>query len=207
MKTLFYILLLILFVEIVVSLYQFRIIEFYNISKIDWGAISAWIVAGTLLFVCIQTKISEKIAAQQMIPAVEMNMIYDSDPRIKKTYLWFQNYSNVPAHVLMKIKFTCQKEIFPIGPYRIPPQTKDKPTASTFFDKSEAILDEYHKEGVRAIISVQVKPDIDNAPADAKVYFKKRYKFHDNKWDEEMWGWPDPPSPLYIANKNLFFNG
>ena len=142
-----------------------------------------------------QARATEKIAEQQMIPAVDVNMIYD--PRKKKTYFWFSNNSNIPALVSIEASFTSQNSSYLLGPYRIPTQTNDKPTAPTFFDKSVSGSDKYHAEGVGATILVRVRPDVEDVPSNIGIDFKKSYNFHENKWDEKTWGGPDQQSSLY----------
>src|SRR3989344_923061 len=142
-----------------------------------------------------QAKATEKIAEYHMIPAVDVNMVYDQQKN--KTYFWFSNNSNIPALVSIEASFTLKKNSHFIGPYRIPPQTTDKPTAPDFFDRSAPNEDKYHVEGVVAVISVKVRPDIENISPDIGINFKKSYNFHGGKWDEKTWGGPDQESKLY----------
>ncbi len=95
-----------------------------NILNLDWNAaaaiaqiFSAILVAISLFWIARNTKTTEKMVENQMMPAVDVNMIYDKQE--KKTYFWFLNPSMIPALVSMTLKIK-EKEHF-IGPLRIAP--------------------------------------------------------------------------------------
>jgi len=163
----------------------------FCVLKIELAqSISIVVLAGTGLAIFIQALATKKMAEYQIMPAVDVNMVYDS--HVKKTYFWFSNASNIPAFVLIRLKTGEQNREQKIGPLRISPnnpayQCKKTATAFDFIcpDNKEATV----------IINITVTPAFDNNRIEFS--FTKSYRFNQSKdrWDETSWGYPDPSFP------------
>ena len=77
-----------------------------GVINFDWNAtaaiaqvFSALLVGISLIWIAKNTKTTEKMVENQMMPAVDVNMIYDKQE--KKTYFWLLNPSTIPALVSM----------------------------------------------------------------------------------------------------------
>ena len=128
----------------------------------------------------MQSFATEKMAMYQVIPAIDVNMVYDNNKR--KTYFWFSNESNLPGFVYLRYKKNEERKKKVYHSLRVPPKRRMKTATSFEFlpkDKDEMI------------IYVLIKPSIDKSSN--KFEFKKSYKFNNNRWDETSWGYPDPP--------------
>jgi len=178
---------IILFVSggIIAVLFLFYILKIELTQSISIAVLS---VTGLAIF--IQALATKKMTAYQTMPAVDVNMIYDSDQ--EKTYFWFSNSSNIPAFVLIKSKIGKIKKN--IGPLRIPPnnplyQVRKTATSFDFFSENRT-----HEE-VEAVLNITVTSALDDNQI--KIRFTKSYKFDEDKsrWNETSWGYPDPPFP------------
>jgi len=132
-----------------------------------------------------QAKATEKMAENLIMPAVDVNMIYDQGQ--KKVYFWFRNHSNIPAFVslfrgIKKGKFI---NILPKS-LRINPQEPHKATRADYDLGFSSGPSAEEKITVKSVIECAFD-DCDNI----KYSFKKSYTFRDGKWDEDSWGYPD----------------
>lgn len=148
------------------------------------SVISITVLVVTIYFLFRYTRATEKMAEYQIIPAIDVNMIYDQT--FEKTYFWFSNESNLPGFVCLEFKKNKEnrKKVYP--PLRISPKEKGKKTATTFnFSPTE---------GDELILYVLIKPCLDKS--NIKFEFEKSYRFSNNKWNETSWSFPDPPFPI-----------
>lgn len=158
-----------------------------NLSSIDWNAISAIVMAVTIFYIYKQTRATEKMAEDQMIPAVDVNMEYDESS--KKSHFWFSNLSHIPAVVELTLETTLKKH--PIngdrGGFYLSPKEPGRQTQDAYsFDWTE-----HPPNRTRVNLVVLVRPAFENCLA--KFNFIKSYQFHAEKlrWDEYTWGFPD----------------
>lgn len=167
------------------------------VMNLDWNAIasiaqvfSAILVGVSLIWIAKNTKTTEKMVENQMMPAVDVNMIYDKQE--KKTYFWFLNASTIPALVSMTLKIKDKEHS--IGPLRISPQHPQifhfKKTAT-----SHDFLDGNENEDTEAILNIEVRPAYNNQ--EIKSSFTKNYRFSttQKEWNESTWSFPDLPFP------------
>ncbi len=158
-------------------------------------SISIVVLASTGLAIFIQALATKKAAEYQIMPAVDVNMIYDNN--IKKTYFWFSNASNIPAFVLIKLKTAQTNQEQNIGPLRISPNNPPYQVrkTATFFDFLP-------KNSIDREIKIVLNVTVASALNDNQIKFNftKSYKFNktESRWDETSWGYPDPPFPHTI---------
>ncbi len=156
----------------------------------NWNFWSFVALVGTLIYIFKYTRATEKMVENQMMPAVDVNMIYDNQQ--KKTYFWFSNASTIPALVSMTLRIK-EKE-HSIGPLRIAPLHPQifhfKKTATSF-----DFLDGDESKETEATLSIEVWPAYDNQ--EVKSSFTKSYKFSttQKEWNESTWSYPDLPFP------------
>jgi len=161
----------------------------------DYAFWSVVVLAITLFWLIRYTRATEKMAEYQVMPAIDVNMIYEKN--VGKTYFWFSNASNIPALVLIKLQIGNTNEEHKIGPLRIPPDNPHyyqfRKTATSF-----DFLGEYPVDKVKAVLNVTVTPAFDDGRINFN--FTKSYKFNktESRWDETSWGYPDPPFPHTI---------
>lgn len=153
------------------------------ICEMTIGELISVIFLGFTLFWLIRyTRATESMARYQLIPAIDVNMIYQEN--IKKTYFWFSNDSNLPGIVYLEFKKNNEERKEVYKPLRIPPKRSMK-TATTF--------EFFPNNGDEIIIYISVKPAIEKSNFEIK--FEKTYKFGSNRWNEKSWSFPDPPFP------------
>lgn len=162
-----------------------------------WQDFEFWsvvVLAITVYWLIKYTRATEKMAEYQIMPAVEVNMIYDKGQ--KKTYFWFSNASKIPAFVLIKIdiKNGEEKKNQTVGPLRIPsdnPHYYEFRKTATAFDFLEG-----NPNNLEVVLSITATPALDNNRF--KFNFTKSYKFNESesRWDETSWGYPDPSFPI-----------
>ncbi len=168
-----------------------------NITPIPfWEDYSFWLstvgivaLVVTLIFLIKYTHATKKMAhatecmaKYQLIPAVDVNMIYEKS--IKKTYFWFSNDSSLPGIVYLEFQKNEEGRKMLYQPLRIPPKRNMK-TATTFeFSPTE---------GDKIVIYVLVKPALEKS--NIKFKFEKSYIFSQDQWNETSWHFPDPPFP------------
>lgn len=145
-------------------------------------------LVGTLYFLVRYTRATEKMATYQVIPAIDVNMVYEES--VRKTYFWFSNESSLPGLVFLERKKNKGNREKVYQPLRIPPRRKMR-TATTF--------DFSPTEGDELILYVLIKPSLDKS--NIKFEFEKSYRFSNNKWNETSWSFPDPPFPNPINPK------
>ena len=136
----------------------------------------------TIIFLIRYTRATERLANYQLMPAIDVNMIYDKI--IKKTYFWFSNDSNLPGMVYLEFNKNQEGRKKVYQPLRIPPKRSMR-TATTFN------FSPVH--GDRMIIYVSIKPVFEKANFEIK--FEKSYTFSQDQWNENSWSFPDPPFP------------
>lgn len=153
----------------------------------DWNFWGFLALLGTLFFLFKYTRATEKMAEYQILPAVDVNMIYDSN--VKKTYFWFSNPSKMPARVLIEVEIESITHKTKVGPLRISPNNAGIKTATSFVFKSPGRTDS------DVILNITVTPAINDSKL--KIRFTKSYRFNQeqSRWDETSWGYPDPPFP------------
>ena len=176
MKLIFSLLLIILFV---ISLFSYFLcfIELNDFLSIAVLFITAWAIG-------MQSFATEKMARYQVIPAIDVNMVYDKN--VGKTYFWFSNESNLPGFVFLEYKKNKEKRKTAYHPLRIPPKRRMR-TATTF-EFSPIVGDD-------VMLYVSIKPSLDKS--NIKFEFEKKYIFSDdNKWNELSWSFPDPSFPM-----------
>lgn len=147
----------------------------------DWDFWSFLALASTLFFLIKYTRATEKMAENQIMPAVDVNMCYNQGS--KKTYFWFSNTSNLPGMVHLKHRKNDEVVKETHTPLRVPPNESMK-TADSDFGFSPS-------EGDKITLYVVVTPAMDDSKA--KVKFEKSYHFKDNQWHESTWNFPDRP--------------
>ncbi len=145
-----------------------------------WGFVALMI---TLYFLIRYTRATEKMAKYQIIPAIDVNMCYDTSS--KKTYFWFSNSSNLPGIVHLKHKKNKEAKRDTYTPLRVPPRRSMK-TANADFGFSPS-------EGDKITLYVVVTPAMDNSKSGIK--FEKSYKFINSQWKETSWNFSDPSFP------------
>jgi len=131
---------------------------------------------------------TESMAKHQLIPAVDVNMVYDKNE--KKTYFWFSNDSNLPGIVYLEFKKNKENRKMVYQPLRIPPKRKMK--TATKFEFSPIERD-------KIVIYISVKPTLEKS--NIKFEFEKSYTFIQNQWNENSWSYPDPPFPNSTNHK------
>lgn len=162
-----------------------------------WQDFEFWsvvVLATTVFFLIRYTRATEKLAEYQVMPAVEVNMIYDKNQ--KKTYFWFSNASNIPAFITIKaeVKRGNKKKEQQIGPLRIPPSNPHyyefRKTATAF-----EFLEENSTDQTEITLGITVSPAFKKNKI--KFNFIKSYRFNssESQWDETSWGYPDPSFP------------
>jgi len=162
-----------------------------------WENYAFWsvvVLAITLFYLLRYTHATEKIAKHQLMPAVDVNMVYDKS--IGKTYFWFLNASSIPAFVLIKYNINKNKvekkgEIgLRISPYH-PHYPQFKKTATSF-----DFLERDFSHETEVVLNITVTPAFDKNRI--KFNFTKSYRFNKSKsrWDETSWGYPDPSFPI-----------
>ncbi len=163
-------------------------VPFWRDYSFGLSVVSIMALVVTLIFLikytCATKKMAhatESMAKYQLIPAVDVNMIYDKNT--KKTYFWFSNDSNLPGIVYLEFKKNKEDRKMVYQPLRIPPKRKMK-TATTFDEFSPT-------EGDEIVIYVSVKPALEISNIEFK--FEKSYTFTQNQWNENSWSYPDPP--------------
>jgi len=155
----------------------------FGLSVLNFLAIVA-----TLYFLIKYTRATENMAKYQLIPAVDVNMIYDRS--IKKTYFWFSNNSSLPGIAYLEFKKNKENRKMVYQPLLIPPKRNMK-TATTFQFSPV--------DGDRMVIYILVKPALEKSSFEIK--FEKSYKFTKKRWDETSWSYPDLPF-FNLANSN-----
>ncbi|TSC91226.1 MAG: hypothetical protein CEN90_608 [Parcubacteria group bacterium Licking1014_17] len=155
---------------------------------------SVIVLAVTLNWLKKYTRATERMVENQMLPAVDVNMIFDKNNN--NTYFWFSNASNIPALVSWRatVNRKNQGEKIYQDTYRIAPNNLPhyKRTASSFNfleDDPPALAEATLK------LDLSIVPAIDKAPG--QITFTKSYVFNRGqfRWDETTWGWPDPEFP------------
>ena len=66
------------------------------------SVVSVVALIGTLYFLIKYTRATEKMAKYQLMPAIDVNMIYEKS--VGKTYFWFSNESSLPGLVSLEFK-------------------------------------------------------------------------------------------------------
>jgi len=176
---------------------------FNNLEPISfWKNYEFWIssasiilLAITLYFLVRYTRATEKMVEYQSMPTVDVNMIYEKS--VKRTYFWFLNASSIPAFVLIEFRINKagKEKRGKIGPLRISPYHPNHPQfkkTATSFD----FLNENYSRDTEVILNITVTSAFDNSHI--KFEFTKSYKFDksDLRWNENSWGYPDPPFPI-----------
>lgn len=155
-----------------------------------WHNFSFWnvvLLAATLFWLIRYTRATEKLAEYQMMPAVDVNMIFDGS--VNKTFFWFSNASNIPAFVSIKVTINKDKKT-DFGPYRI------SPNHPPYFKKTSTTLDFLEgKDRADITLTIVIRPAFDKSRI--KSQFTKSYRFNKDqfRWDETSWGYPDLPFP------------
>lgn len=150
----------------------------------DWDFWSFLALALTLFFLIKYTRATEKMAENQIMPAIDVNMCYNQGS--KKTYFWFSNASNLPGIVYLRHKKNDEAIKDTYTPLRMSPKNSMR-TADNDFGLSPS-------EGDKITLCVNVAPAIDDSKI--KVKFEKSYYFKKNQWHESTWDFPDPPYPF-----------
>lgn len=149
-----------------------------------------------------QTKATEKMAEYQLMPAVDVNMVYEN--REKRTYFWFSNLSKLPAiasfELIKKNDEECQLHTQSL---RISPQQKMCTMAIAFYESNHSTKEKHEfkpSEGDMVTLNICIKLAFEKS--NIEYTFKKDYKFHEYpsgsksyRWDENSWGYPDPSWP------------
>ena len=73
--------------------------SFWNNYDFWLGCVNVLVLGVTLYFLIRYTRATEKMGEGQMLPAVEVNMVYES--QLRTTHFWFSNSSNIPALVTL----------------------------------------------------------------------------------------------------------
>lgn len=157
-------------------------IPFWEDASFWLSAVSIVALVVTLIFLIRYTRATENMTKYQLIPAIDVNMIYQEN--IGKTYFWFSNDSNLPGVVYLESRKNKEERREVYKPLRIPPKRSMK-TATTF--------EFFPKNGDEMIIYISVKPALEKANFEIK--FEKSYIFVGNQWNEKSWSFPDPPFP------------
>lgn len=150
-----------------------------------WGMIVSVL---TLVVLIIYTRATQQLVENQMMPAVDVNMVYEKDED-GDTYLWFSNASSIPAFISIKVTIGTNK-IFNIPELLIPPNHPR-------FNPFKRTSNHYHflNDENKILLKVIVRPAL--AGAKGKIEFRKSYDFNKNlsRWDEHSWQFPDPEFP------------
>ena len=132
-----------------------------------------------------QARATEKMAEYQIMPQVDVNMVYSKDH--KKTYFWFCNYSTIPAIVELQLKTERKRHNINERNFYLSPKEPGRRTDITydFWKQSPP------PHGTEAELLITTRPAFDDFSA--KLSFSKTYKFHGTRmrWDETTWGYPD----------------
>lgn len=164
-------------------------------------SISVVVLSFTLIWLVRYTHATEKMAEYQVMPAVDVNMIYEKS--VGKTYFWFLNTSSIPAFVTIKIDIKNEGEHKEqeLGPLRISPYHPHYPQfkkTATSFD----FLEGDSSRETEVVLNITVTPAFDNGRI--KFNFTKSYGFDKSElqWNETSWNYPDPPFPVFRNQKN-----
>jgi len=178
-------------------------VSLFNFTPLDWEAVvaigtafSAIALIVTLCWLIRYTRATEKIAEYQVMPAIDVRMVYNKEA--KKTYFWFSNKSNSPGWVhlswvyLDKKKNTKTNDSYP--GLRISPNEEGIKTADSFLENpspdDEVKLNVLIKSAFRKLRDEELN---------TKIEFEKSYRFNGgrNSWDDTSWGYPvDRPFPF-----------
>ncbi len=153
------------------------------------NAVSISILLVTAVVIGIQAYANKKLAEYQIMPAVDVNMIYDKG--VGKTYFWFLNSSNIPAIVEWKLKWSKHGKKFSGDKRRFYIAPKVQMATSTVYDDWQTSP----PHGINVTLIAVIKPAYEDTRAKFKLV--KSYRFHDKefRWDEDTWGFPDRPFP------------
>jgi len=187
------------------ALFAWLFTKFFNINV----AFNDFILLITAAFIFIYTKetqelkeqskrqaeATEKMAEYQLMPTVDVNMIYEKS--LRKTYFWFSNASSIPAFVLIKFNINKTEKEGKIGPLRIAPYHPHYPQikkTATSFD----FLEENSADEINVVLNITVTPALNDGPI--KFNFTKSYRFDKSelRWNETSWSYPDPPFPKLV---------
>ncbi len=155
----------------------------------DYAFWSVVILAFTLYWLIKYTHATEKMAENQIMPAVDVNMVYDKT--VNKTYFWFLNAAKIPALVSIKLKIGGSEKGTEILKLRIPPYHPHY----RFFKKTATSFDFLEGKNKGITLNIIVTPAFNKDYG--KVEFTKSYKFDatESRWNETTWGYPDPDFP------------
>lgn len=155
-------------------------IMFNYIGK-NWISIGNLVILGlTLKWLIKYTLATQKMVENQMMPSVNVNMVYDKN--IRMTRFWFSNGSKFPAMVSVKLGKKDKLNLF-IAPSH--EQYKElRHTAGINIPTDDLVT-----------MNVSVTSALKNTTG--KWEFSKSYKFNKTnmEWDETTWGFPDPAFP------------
>jgi len=172
------------------------------VGEIDLGLIlSSLVLIVTALAIGIQAFATAKIAEYQIIPSIEMFLIYHKDGG---SSFAFYNLSPTPGIITFHSFFKQNQKSRELNynsrgnRYRIPPQGI-LITASTFFTRSDLPTGIEVRKDLIIRIQAVIVPDLDGISPDIKRTYKKSYKFieeqhlelNDKRWNEELIGFPD----------------
>ena len=94
--------------SLVVGLLILAAVLAYLLSRIEVigsiEAINISVLLVTAMVVGIQSFATRKLAEYQVMPAVDVGMRYM--PNVGKTYFWFSNASDVPAIVILQLRWS-----------------------------------------------------------------------------------------------------
>jgi hypothetical protein len=148
-----------------------------------------------------QAKASEKMAEYQVMPSVEMFLIYNKNNG--GSCFAFYNLSSTPGIITfdLSLKQDSSGRGSKYGgniSYRIPPQGF-LITASTFLTEKDLPKKMEIKKDFVVKVRATIVPDLNNVGPDIKRTYEKTYKLMDSshdtlsdkRWDEESIGFPD----------------
>src|SRR5262249_9665029 len=92
-------------------------VPFWNNFNFWIGLTNIVVLSITLYWLIRYTRAAEIMTENQILPAVDVNMVFDKE--FKQTYFWFWNSSNIPAMVSLTVKTDKREQ--EINPLRIPP--------------------------------------------------------------------------------------
>lgn len=167
----------------------FCLIKLSDVFNVIILSFTAWVVS-------MQSFATEKMAKYQVVPAIDVKMIYAQTSNPKNTYFWFSNESNLPGWIYLKYEKNGNGTIERVYErLRIAAKSKMK-TSDSFFEN----LKENDEIKLYVTIEPAFEEDVDEK-LDKKINFKKSYKFYRNQWNETSWSLPDNPFPFPAETK------
>lgn len=165
-----------------------------NLDILDWTAVSAIILAITVIYIAYQTKATKKLAEIASSPTVDLMMIYHKDEKNSTEGTRFQflstkqNFSDLWIKTITNCGEQCTDEHFNgEEPFHLNARTY----ATNYIDFFKKLLEKNSNKVVEVWFEIFLSPVFDKKP---KTFsYKKHYQFDRDKrqWIDIDWGISD----------------